>query len=231
MRVAVVGATGFVGAEIVRALAGRPGVTVTAVSRDNYRTHRDSGGYDVLVNAAMPSRRFWAGTRPLDDYRETVTKTAELLHTWEWKLFVQISSVSARCQLDTVYGRHKAAAEALCPPDRTRVVRLGPLYGDALTKGVLKDMSEHGTVYAAAHTRYAFTPVSWAAGQIADGLSLGPGLVEVGARNAVELRRLAERVGSRCTFEGAVDHQEFAAPVDGAPEAWDVTDFLKSQMV
>jgi nucleoside-diphosphate-sugar epimerase len=230
MHVAVVGAAGFVGSEIVEALRKREGVIVTAVTRDSYPHHRDNGNYDVVVNAAMPSRRFWASTRPLDDYRETVTKTAELLHDWRWQLFVQVSSVSARSRPDTVYGRHKAAAEALCPPDQSRVIRLGPLYGARLNKGVLKDMAEHSTVYVAAHTRYAFTPVNWAAEQIADALSFGPGVVEIGARGAVELKELAKQAGAQCTFEGAVDHQEFADATTDAPEAWAVLDLLRSQM-
>jgi nucleoside-diphosphate-sugar epimerase len=230
MRVAVVGASGLVGSEIVNALRHRGDVTVITVDRANYQRH-STGRYDVVVNAAMPSRRFWARTHPKDDYRETVTKTAELVYGWNWGLFVQVSTLSARLAPDTVYGRHKAAAEAICPPDTSHVVRLGPLYGPRLDKGVLVDMATHRTVFVGADSRYAFTPVSWVAERIADILASGPGTSEIGARGSVALGALAERAGSRSEFTGPTDHQEFSGESgEGTPDAGLVLDFLRGRM-
>ena len=42
----------------------------------------------------MPSGRFAAKNKPLDDFRETVQKTADLFYGWKFRRFVQISSVS-----------------------------------------------------------------------------------------------------------------------------------------
>src|SRR4051812_40250439 len=110
MRVALAGARGFVGSALSLTLGRRAGVELVEVTRENCQQAREAGPYDVLINAAMPSKRFWARENPLLDFQETVAKTVEFYYNWKYKKFVQISSVSARCQTGTVYGRHKRAA-------------------------------------------------------------------------------------------------------------------------
>src|SRR3989344_8165754 len=96
--IAVVGARGYVGSALSRALTSMGRCLVVEVTRKNYaETARES--YDVLINCAMPSARFWAKSNPEKDFIETVEKTAQLLYAWNFKKFVQVSSVSARCQL------------------------------------------------------------------------------------------------------------------------------------
>jgi nucleoside-diphosphate-sugar epimerase len=225
--VAVVGAEGYVGRAITRALKRRVDVRVTAVTRASYETARRSR-YDVVVNAAMPSARFKARNEPNWDFVETVEKTADLVYGWEHGRLVQVSSVSARCQLDTVYGRHKAAAEQLCRPDQDLVVRLGPMYSEDLTKGVLVDMLEGRKVWVDGSSRYCFAPRDWVAEWIADHLKR-TGLVEVGARDGLALRDVARHLGVDIEFEGPVDHQEVREPEAGFPPAKGVLAFVEEQ--
>lgn len=142
LRVAVAGAAGFFGSALCQVLADR-GETVTAVTRETYGRDR-AGDYDVVVNAAMPSKRFWAQRHPERDFVETVQKTSDLLTGWTFKRFIQISSLSARCERDTVYGRHTAAAEVLCERPDCVTVRLTSLYGPGMTKGALVDIKNGG---------------------------------------------------------------------------------------
>jgi len=132
-RVAVVGASGFLGRALVDVLT-RKHEDVTAVTRDTYAA-ASAQRYDIVINAAMPAKRFWAKQHPDLDFVETVQKTSDLLEKWQYDRFVQVSSVSARCERSTVYGRHKAAAEVLCERPACLVVRLSNLFGDGMTKG------------------------------------------------------------------------------------------------
>ncbi len=224
--VAVVGAGGYVGRGVVRALREHAEVTgVTEVTRDTYQDAR-RGSYDVVVNAAMPAARFRAAQDPLWDFEETVRKTADLLAGWNAGKLVQVSSISARTQRDTVYGRHKAAAEALCRPERDLVVRLGPMYSPDLEKGVLVDLLAGRKVWVDASSRYGFAPRDWVAGWIAAHLDRS-GVVEVGGRDAIALGGLAARVGADSELEGAVDHQEFHGPPEW-PAAQEVVAFLEA---
>jgi nucleoside-diphosphate-sugar epimerase len=226
--VAVVGARGFVGTALVRAFKNSSSFEVIEVTRDNYAELR-AGQYDLVVNAAMPSGRFAAKNRPLEDFRATVERTADLFYGWKFRRFLQVSSVSARCQLDTNYGRHKAAAELVCQGPETLVVRLGPMYSETLSKGVLIDMLHGRPVFVAAESRYCFAPLEF----VCDWMSRNwtrTGTVEVGARNAIALRDVAAHLGRPIEFSGAVDHQEIPAPERDFPDVSGVFDFLKARL-
>ncbi|MHB1086409.1 MAG: NAD-dependent epimerase/dehydratase family protein [Minisyncoccota bacterium] len=227
--VAVVGANGFVGAALCRAIEAQGTHTVTPVTRENYDVMR-TGAYDILINAAMPAARFAAKNDPQKDFIETVEKTAQLLYGWRYSKFVQISTVSARCQLDTVYGRHKAAAEQLCDFSGNLIVRLGAMYSPEIQKGVLVDMAKGQKVYVDGDSRYCFAPRDFVVRWIAEHLER-EGIVEVGARNAIALRDIAKHLKKDIVFEGALDHQEIVSPESDFPDARDVLSFMDSWKV
>jgi nucleoside-diphosphate-sugar epimerase len=227
MRIAVVGALGFVGSAICAAVSRSSNHTLVRVIRDTYEEARQDGPYDIVVNAAMPSKRFWARQYPRLDFIETVEKTERLLDEWQWTKFVQISSISARSQMDTVYGRHKAAAEQLCSFGENLIVRLGPMYGEGLTKGALVDLANDRTVFVAADSRYCFAPVSWVAETIVDNLHLA-GTIEVGANDSITLAEIARSIGSASDFRGGADHQEPTTTWPSAPSARAVVDYTLS---
>jgi nucleoside-diphosphate-sugar epimerase len=224
--VAVVGAAGYVGRALHAALLEDTANQVVGVTRSDYASRR-SDSFDVLINCAMPSGRFWARQHPEEDFAETVQKTADLVYGWSFGKLVQVSTLSARCQLHTIYGRHKAAAEKLCRPDQDLVVRLGPMYSPDLSKGVLVDLLNDRPVFAAAQSRYCFAPLDFVCAWIASNLERS-GLVEVGARNAVSLAEVAAHIGAKSEFQGAVDDQEVERLEPDFPDAAGVLAFVGS---
>jgi nucleoside-diphosphate-sugar epimerase len=222
--VAIIGASGYVGRALCASFARCSHYAVTAVTRANY-TEMQERPFDILINSAMPSGRFWAKNNPAQDFVETVRKTADLIYGWQFGKFVQVSTISARSQLDTVYGRHKAAAEKVCGFGENLIVRLGPMYSPDLSKGVLVDMLQGRKVFVDARSRYCFAPLEFVAGWIAAHLDRS-GIVEVGARNAVALQEVADYLGAKPDFEGVVDHQEIENPGPDFPDARAVFDFL-----
>src|SRR3990167_1126462 len=227
--VAVVGVNGYVGNALCKALSLSPRYSLVGVTRENY-AEMQGRSFDILINSAMPSARFWAKNSPDKDFIETVKKTADLLHNWQFKKFVQISTVSARCQLDTVYGRHKAAAEALCNYGDNLIVRLGALYGGAMKKGVLVDMLAGKKVYVDGASRYSFVSVDFCAQWVAANLARS-GTVEVGGKNAITLTDVARHLGKDTEFEGDLNHQDIAEPEADFQEARDVLGFLDLQKI
>ena len=223
-RVAVIGASGFLGSRIDAELRLGDAFDVTSVTRANYEEKR-AGAYDVVINSAMPAARFRAKKDPEWDFRETVEKTARIVHGWDAGKMVQVSTVSARCQLDTVYGRHKAAAEAIAGADANLIVRMGSMYDETLKKGVLIDLLNDRTVYVAQESRYCFAPLAFVARWITSNLDRG-GVVEVGARDAISLGDVAAHLGSESGFEGELDHQEIVDPEPEFPAAAEVLGFL-----
>jgi ATP-dependent helicase/nuclease subunit B len=141
MKIAIIGAKGYVGTALCKAVNALKTHQVLEITRDNYLAHQNED-YDIVINSAMPSGRFWAKNHPQKDFVETVQKTADLVYGWKYKKFIQISTVSARCQLDTVYGRHKLSAEKLCEFGENLIVRLGALYSSNMQKGALADLQK-----------------------------------------------------------------------------------------
>lgn len=230
LAVAVVGASGFFGKTLADVLAMHEELwTVTPVTRATY-ADASSGQYDVVVNAAMPSKRFWAKQHPELDFVETVKKTSDLLTGWRFQRFIQISSVSARCERDTVYGRHKAAAEVLCERPDCFVVRLSNLFGPGMTKGAIVDISRGQPVFVSGDSRYAFTDVRFAAGFVAGLLERSDlaGVMEVGAKNTVSLRDIAAHVRKDIQFAGRTEVQEIQNPSPEFPDAREVFRFAST---
>ena len=64
-KIAVVGSSGFVGQAIIRQ-AKNYNLDVTAVTRKNFESCQKRK-YDIVINTAMPSRRFWALNNPVSD--------------------------------------------------------------------------------------------------------------------------------------------------------------------
>ena len=229
MKIALIGAHGYVGSAVCAALKHSAKHSVAEVTREAYEQYR-AGAYDVLINCAMPSGRFWAKNNPEKDYVETVEKTKNLLSDWNYRKFIQISTVSARCQIDTVYGKHKAEAEKLIDTAKHLIVRLGALYSADMKKGVLVDMLAGNKVYVDGKSRYSFISVDVAAEWIASHLDR-TGVVELGGRNALALKDVSAHLGKDIEFEGEINHQDIESSESEFPEAKDVLEFLDSQKV
>ncbi len=223
--VALIGAKGFVGRSINKYLLSDANFSTTLVTRENYEEARTKRKYDIIINAAMPSKRFWAKQNPYKDFNETVLKTFNIVHTWSSSKIVQISSISARSQLNTIYGKNKAAAEKIIDNKRDLIIRLGPMYGTSLQKGVLIDMKNNDTVYVSKESLYCFAPVDWIGDWISKHLHLC-GIIELGANNAIKLEEVARRIGSNSIFSGPIDNQTVSKEVKDAPEASKVIDFI-----
>lgn len=224
IKVALFGANGFVGKSLSSSLSANGDYHVVSVTRDNYAASIGKF-YNIVINAAMPAARFWAKNNPGKDFQESVEKTANILYGCTFDKFVQISTVSARCQLDTVYGRHKLAAENLCNYGNNLIVRLSSMFGDGLKKGVLIDMLKGQKVFVDGKSKYSFCSVDFVGRYIASHLNLR-GIKEVGAFNTVSLIDIANYLGIPIEFEGPLDVQEIQNPDPEFPDAREVFKFL-----
>jgi nucleoside-diphosphate-sugar epimerase len=223
-KIALIGSGGYVGGALFQKLQNISEHEVFGITRENYKEHQPQE-FDILINCAMPSGRFWAKNNPAADFIETVKKTADLLYGWKFKKFIQTSTISARCQTETVYGRHKLAAEKLCDFGENLIVRLGVLYSAGNHKGALADMLAGKTVFMDGSSRHAFIALDFCAAWIAQHLDR-QGTVELGGKNAITLRQAADHLGIHAVFSGEANHLEIENTADDLPEANQVLFFL-----
>lgn len=227
-RVALIGAGGHVGSALFKELCRDTSLRVEAVIRKNYSFWKKRE-FDIVINAAMPSARFWAENNPKKDFVETVKKTADILYDWKYKKIIQISTISARTEQNLMYGRHKAAAETLCNFGENLIVRLTAIYADTLRKGALIDIINGNKVYVSEKSRYSFASLAFVCKWIAQNLDK-KGIREVGAKNAISLDEIVKHLKLFVAFEGRIDIQEVQNPSSDFPDAKEVLSYLDKKL-
>lgn len=224
--IAIIGAGGFVGSALCRAY-DKYNFDITKVNRRNYNQCRNAK-YDVVINAAMPSKRFWALNNPIDDVRETVVKTARLLYEWNCEKFVQISSISAETQLSMPYGVHKRAAEVLVENNKNSlIIRLGALYGQGLTKSALFDLVNKNHIYVDIHSEYKYIDIDYVANWIFDNIEL-TGIQNVGARDTISLKEVSKGIWDNPSYEGRREKLFFENISQDMPSSREVLKYMRS---
>lgn len=204
--IAVFGSNGFVGSAICRKFEKNK-IKILKINRHNYSEYLGQN-FNIIINSSAPAKRFWAKNNPELDYEETVVKTKNIISEFKFKKIVHISSVSARCQLNTIYGINKKKSEDLIKNlSNYLIIRLGPLYGEGLLKGVLIDMIQDKKVFIDGKTKYSFTDIDWNAEWIMNNLNLKNKVVEIGATDYVQLDELSKLINSKSKFEGDLDDQ------------------------
>lgn len=227
-QIALIGSQGFVGSALLKALQKDQTNNVQPVARKDYHKLKKKN-YDIVINAAMPSARFWAQNNPYEDFRETVEKTAEIVYEWKYKKMVQISTISARTEKESIYGRHKAMAELLCNDGKNVIFRLTAMYDETLEKGVLIDIIKGNKVFLDKKSRYSFASLAFVTGWISKNLDR-TGIWEVGAKNSVKLEDIVAHFKLPATFEGRLDIQEVQNPLHEFPDAKEVYTFLEQKL-
>ena len=220
MKIALIGYKGFVGRVLFKKL------NMVGVGRDNYDEMK-KGEYDIVINCAMPSKRFWAFNNPFDDFKATVELTADIFYNWKFKKLIQISTVSARCQLDHPYGVNKTVAEYLVLSKKNNlVVRLGALFGEGLDKGTIFDMLNGNKIFVSKESRYNYISTEKAAEIILKKLNES-GVVEVGAKDTISLKAISDYFRLNINFGEKFEEQFTKNPDENYPEAKEVLKFME----
>ena len=105
------------------------------------------------------------------------------------------------------------------------IIRLGPMYGPTLKKGVLIDLKNNQSVYYAGKSKYSFTNINFIGNWIASNLHL-KGLIEIGSQNYIALKKLKEIINSKSEFEGPVDDQLIISKLHFNQDTYDVIKYI-----
>ena len=219
MKIGIVGPGGYVGSSIYNALKDYNAIPIfkDTITKDKF---------DVIIHSANPAKRFYANNHIEEDFENTVNNTKRILSKYPAKTIL-ISSISCRTQLDTPYGDHRKMCEELVLENGGVVFRLGPMFGGQRTQDILHDIVYGNKVYCDIETKSAYVDVAWAGQYIAKSIDRLPGVYEIGARNTVSLKEIAEAVNSKSIFSGPKDDQYPINFKDG-PDATLVIDYAKS---
>ncbi len=228
MRIGVIGCGGFVGSALCGFIAKTDNELI-GINKKNYNDFINSE-FDILINSATPSKRYWALNNPLADFKATVGLTAEIVYNWRYKKLVQISTVSAKLQLNHPYGIHKHLAEQLVlnSNQNNLVIRLGNLFGEGLNKGIIYDIIKGNPLFVSGDSRYSFIDVEKAAEIIFSKLTKN-GIENVNSRNTISLKEITDELGLNIKFgDGYECHPEFAD--NDYPDATEVFQYIRNNL-
>jgi len=225
-KIAVIGSSGFVGNAICEVIDKKSNYQCIRVTRNDDLKFSIKNA-DIIIHAANPSKRFWAEQNPEIDFQESVAKTSFIKENTAGKKIILISSISARTQLHTVYGRNRRACELIIGNEKNLIIRLGPLYGSKKFQGALFDILSNRTVFLSGDSEYAYAPIEYCGKKIISSLS-SSGMMELGAFNSIKLSELARILGSTSHFQGDHDSQIPKDFQSDAPDAYDVIDFSRN---
>ena len=198
MNIALVGAGGFVGSHLSAAIEECGDHSYTEFRRGD--SLMDLSKHEVVIHTANPAQRFKAEQNPSRDFRETVEKTTNIIELSGPAKIVLISSISCRTQLDTNYGRNRRACELLVLSNGGSVIRLGPMFSTLRVNDTLHDILLGKDIYLSSATRYAYVSADWVAKQVVSRLELVEKTLELGAKDTVTLRQIANEFGSPSKF-------------------------------
>ena len=225
-KIGLLGYKGFVGSAIALELK-KKNIQFKGISRENYKKNIKIK-FDYLINCSNPSKRFWAKQNPQLDFKESVQKTKYFLQNYKFKKFIHISSISARCQINTIYGLNKKKAEKLVSKQKNfLIIRLGPMFHKSLKKGVIIDMIKSSTVFVNKKSKYSFTDLKWIAKWIVDNMKKTKGTVEIGSKDHIVLENFAKKVNSQSKFYGKIDDQIIKSHLNFNCSSLDVLKFIK----
>jgi len=200
--IGVVGGQGFVGSAVVNVINEHRTNDCKVIARqDNlYESLLDC---DMVIHCANSPRRYEAEQDPQYDFRESIQKTFDIINLSKQvgSGFLLISSMSARTQLDTVYGRNRRTCEMISLSAGYPVIRLGYMYSSNKVYGALENILKNQDVYLSSQSEYSFSDLLWNAEKIVVcSQDQKPSIRELGSRGGITLQRIADILGSKSRF-------------------------------
>lgn len=227
--IAIIGAQGLVGSELTKVVNTKANlICIEVVRGDNFAEKLQN--VDYVIHAANSPKRYAAELNQQMDYEESVVKTAKLIEACKrmGARLLLISSISARTQLNTVYGRHRHACELIALQAGCIVARLGYMFSKQKIYGALGNIVNNEDVFLDPTSEYSYSDVCWNANKIVElMLTEEQGIVELGANGSITLQSIVDLISSKSVFKSdTVDIQIAKCDIKDRPQIQEFLDYL-----
>lgn len=225
-RIGIIGSNGFLGKTLCK-ISKNYDYEIIEITKTDYE-HQKSKNFDILINTATSSKKFWAYENPHLDFQKTVSLTADIAYNWKYEKLIQISTISAADHhLHHPYAINKKSAEIISSYKNALIVRLGALYGEGLTKGPLFDLLNSKQLFVDVKSEYNYISTDFVSEWIFQNIDRF-GLIELGSYDTISLLNIAKNLHLEVNSSGRFE-KIFSSKVEpDMPSAKDVLHFAKN---
>lgn len=225
-RIGIIGSNGFLGKTLCK-ISQNYEYEIVEITKTDYESQK-SKNFDILINTATPSKKFWASKNPYLDFQKTVSLTADIVYNWKYEKLIQISTISAADHpLHHPYAINKKSAEIISSYKNHLIIRLGTLYGDGLVKGPLYDLLNFKQIYVDSNSQFDFISTDFISNWIFQNLDKN-GLVELGAYDTMSLLEIAKKLDLNINASGKLIKISSPRIEPNMPSAKNVLEFAKN---
>ena len=223
-KIGVIGAKGFLGRAISKKSKDFD-LDLVEITRENYNKNKTTN-FDILINSATPSKKYWASQNPFEDFNQTVKLTADISYNWKYEKLIQISTMSVNDnESQHPYALNKKAAEIIANYKNCLIIRLSNMFGEGLNKGPLFDLLSTQKIFVDIDSEYSFINTDFVAEWILNNLNR-KGLVQMGAKDTISLREIADKMNLDIKWEGQLERIYSKDIEDGMPSSKEVWKFI-----
>lgn len=225
-KIGIIGSNGFLGKTLCK-ISKNYEYEIIEITKTDYE-HQKPKNYDILINAATPSKKFWAFENSYLDFQKTVSLTADIVYNWNYEKLIQISSISAEDYKNNhPYSINKKSAEIISSYKNSLIVRLGALYGEGLSKGPLFDLLNSNQLFVDINSEYNYINTDFVSKWIFQNNDRF-GVVELGSYDTISLLEIAKNLDLNVNSSGRLE-KNFSPKVEpDMPSAKEVLQFAKN---
>jgi len=231
-KIGIVGFNGFVGSALYEYLLNLKDIDVVGIDRSN-NAEKLFKGLDYVIHTANSPRRYEAKLNPDKDYKESVLKTEKIIKICiKYSIhLLLISSISARSEPGTIYGKNRRLAELLALKNNATVVRLGYMYSENKIYGALLDLFNSSDVYLSSQSEYSYSNISWNVERIVEILfTKSCDIYELGSSGSIKLIEIAKIINSNSIFKSEyIDKQVANCYNKKSPSIMKFIDYLNKK--